>query len=60
MSTNPTDIGAAFGMALMLCIFAPMTIVLGVVTWFQPWVAIGFVCGLIFCLNLVYRLAKMG
>jgi hypothetical protein len=56
MST-PTQLGAVFGLAILLCIFAPMTVVLGVVTWFHPWAAIGFTCGLIFCLNLIYRIS---
>lgn len=59
MST-PTQLGAVFGMAILLCLFGPMTIALGVVTWFHPWAAPGFVCGLIFCLTLLYRIAHAG
>ena len=59
MST-PTQLGAVFGLAILFAIFAPMTVALGVVTWFHPWAAIGFVCGLVFCLNLIYRFHQAG
>lgn len=57
MST-PTQLGAVFGLVILLVIFGAMTIALGVVTLFHPWAAIGFVCGLIFCLNLIWRLRQ--
>lgn len=57
MST-PTQLGAFFGLVILLVIFGLMTIALGVVTIFHPMAAPGFVCGLIFCLHLVWRLRQ--